>query len=77
MTHSECVIGNPARDEKPNQRQPNMTIELSDAIKSQPEIENHPGYKKWIEDDDEDALDKALIEWGFSPRNEDGTISID
>jgi hypothetical protein len=51
-----------------------MTISIADAIKAQPKLEDEPGFRLWIENDDWDALDEALENWGFGKTNDDGEI---
>lgn len=53
------------------------TITIQDAIRQQPKLASEPGYLKWVEDDDFEALDEALAIWGFNATNEDGEIEID
>lgn len=53
------------------------TITIQDAIRQQPKLASEPGYLKWVEDDDFEALDEALAIWGLNATNEDGEIEID
>jgi len=53
------------------------TITIGDAIKAQPGLERHEGYRKWLDNDDWIALDRALDYWGFNPTNANGEIPLD
>ena len=54
-----------------------MTITIADALKAQPALADETGYKKWLEEDDWDALDQALDRWGLGKSNDDGDIETE
>lgn len=50
-------------------------MNIFDAIKSQPKIATDPRYKKYIEENDIEAINDLLEEWGIGSMNENGEIA--